>query len=61
MDNIAQFPTIDGDPDDTPGVFDDLAVQNSNVTLEDVDADPGTTLVLIRRVAIRNKIAEWQI
>jgi cyclophilin family peptidyl-prolyl cis-trans isomerase len=61
MDNISQFPTIDGDPNDTPGVFDDLAVQNSNVTLEDVDADPGASLVLIRRVAVRNKIAEWQI
>ena len=61
MDNIAQFPTIDGDPDDTPGVFDDLAVQNSNVALEDVDANPRATLVLIRRIAVRNKVAEWQI
>ena len=61
MDNISQFPTIDGDPNDTPGVLDDLAVQNSNVTLEDVDADPAATLVLIRRVAVRNKITEWQI
>jgi cyclophilin family peptidyl-prolyl cis-trans isomerase len=61
MDNIAQFPTIDGDPDDTPGVFDDLAVQNASVTLEDVDDSPRDSLVLIRRVAIRNKVSEWQI
>ena len=61
MDNVSQFPTIDGDPNDTPGVFDDLAVQNSNITLEAVDADPGATLVLIHRVAVRNKITEWQI
>ena len=61
MDTVVQFPTIDGDPNNTPGVLDNLAVQNSQVTLEAVDADPRSTLVLIRRVSVRNKITDWDI
>src|SRR5690349_20033572 len=35
MDAMSAFPTIDGDPLQNPGVFDDLAVQNSSKTLND--------------------------
>jgi cyclophilin family peptidyl-prolyl cis-trans isomerase len=59
MDQIAAFPTIDGDPQQTPGIFDNLAVQNSTVTLEQASADPQSTLVLIRRIALRNKVVQW--
>ncbi len=59
MDALAGFPTIDGDPDRNPGIFDNLAVQNSSKTLNDAVTDPQGTLVIIRRVAIRNKIVQW--
>jgi len=59
MDQIAAFPTIDGDPQDNPGVFDNLAVQNAQVTLEQASQNPQGTLVIIRRIALRNKIVQW--
>jgi len=59
MDAIAAFPTIDGDPDQTPGIFDDLAVQDSTKTLQNALDNPQGTLVTIRRVAVRNKIVQW--
>ena len=59
MDAIAAFPTIDGDPDRTPGIFDNLAVQDSSKTVTDAVSDPQGTLVLIRRIAIRNKVVQW--
>ena len=51
MDQIAAFPTIDGDPQENPGIFDNLAVQNSSKTLEQAVGQPASTLVLIRRIA----------
>lgn len=59
MDAMAAFPTIDGDPQQNPGVFDNLAVQNSSKTLNDAVTDPQGTLVTIRRIAIRDKIVQW--
>jgi cyclophilin family peptidyl-prolyl cis-trans isomerase len=59
MDQIAAFPTIDGDPQETPGIFDNLAVQNSSVTVEQASTNPQATLVLIRRIALRNKVVQW--
>jgi peptidyl-prolyl cis-trans isomerase B (cyclophilin B) len=59
MDAIAGFPTIDGDPQQNPGIFDNLAVQDSSKTLTDAANDPQGTLVIIRHVAIRNKVVEW--
>ena len=59
MDAMAAFPTIDGDPQQNPGIFDNLAVQNSSKTLNDAVTDPQGTLVTIRHVAIRNKVVQW--
>ena len=59
MDAISAFPTIDGDPTRNPGVFDNLAVQNSSVTLEQASQNPQGSLVIIRRIALRNKVVQW--
>ena len=59
MDQIAAFPTIDGDPDENPGELDDLAVQNSSITVEQAAQNPQGTMVVIRRIALRNKIVQW--
>src|SRR5688500_16104087 len=59
MDAIAAFPTIDGDPTQNPGIFDDLAVQSPDDTITDADQDPQGTLVTIRRIALRNKGVQW--
>jgi cyclophilin family peptidyl-prolyl cis-trans isomerase len=59
MDQIAAFPTIDGDPQDNPGELDDLAVQNSSITVEQAAQNPQGTMVVIRRIALRNKIVQW--
>ena len=59
MDALAAFPRIDGDPGQNPGEFDNLAVQNSNDTVNDAVTDPQSTLVTIRRIAVRNKVVQW--
>jgi cyclophilin family peptidyl-prolyl cis-trans isomerase len=59
MDALAAFPTIDGDPQQNPGIFDDLAVQSADDTVDDAVADPQGTLITIRHVAIRNKVVQW--
>jgi len=54
MDAIAGFPKINAG-----GVFSDLPVQNASVTTNDVEANPAATLVIIKRVAILNKIGPY--
>ena len=54
MDALAAFPKINAG-----GVFSDLPVKNAQLTPQQVAADPINTLILIRRVAILNKVQPY--
>lgn len=54
MDALSAFPTVNGG-----GVFANLAVKDNTITVQQASTDPQNTLILIRRVAVRNKIVAW--
>jgi cyclophilin family peptidyl-prolyl cis-trans isomerase len=54
MDALSNHPTVNGG-----GQFTDLAVLNNTITVEQAGADPQGTLVIIRHVAVRNKVVAW--
>jgi cyclophilin family peptidyl-prolyl cis-trans isomerase len=54
VDALAGFPILHAG-----GVFNDLPVKSANVTTQQVGADPAGTLILIRRVAILNKVVPY--
>ena len=54
MDALAAFPVLHAG-----GVFQDLPVKSSTITTTQVGQDPAGTLILVRRVAILNKVVPF--
>lgn len=54
MDALSNFPKINGG-----GQFTDLPVLNSSIDVNQAGADPQGSLIIIRHVAVRNKVVAW--
>jgi cyclophilin family peptidyl-prolyl cis-trans isomerase len=59
MDAMAAYPIVDATQATGSQVFSDLPVQNSSITASAAVTDPGNSLVLIRRVAILDKVSAF--